>query len=766
MNRVVTALRDRFRASDALHASANALIASTALTSVAGLAFWAMAARWLPADAVGIGTALVSVLTLLANLATLGLRNGLVRFLPEAGGMTRQLIAWSYLTCALAAVALSGAFLVGQPWWAGQLGFLRDNAITITAFVVATVVWMLFVLQDHVLIGLRGSVWVPIENLAYSVAKIAVLPLLTAAATWAVLGATVLPAILAVAGVGVLVWRLTRSTVSIPVTGRANSLRHLVRFAAADQIAWMVWVATPQVLTLIVLHLRGPEASAYYYMANMIGYSLYLITSNIGSALIAESAYDPVRGASHARTALVHSVRLVLPLAVIGVLIGPYVLRFLGEDYAENAGTAMQLIILSALPQTIVGISVNTARVRREMSTVVVTYVFLAVAIWGGSWMTLQWWGVTGVGATILAAQTAAALGLLASGRTGLAVNAPTAGAVWATIARLSLAARYRATRREHGRWVRPALEALDAGDDSSESRVMRSDSDTLVVAVTGCNEDFVLKIGRSEAADRNLTRHVDAVATVRSRCGPEFAALLPEVLDRATVGERTVVRETLLPGHAPATVPAPVAMAAISRLHQHTARTLTVTSHLMAVWVDAPASYLLGLDPGDRNHAVVSRITAYLRESLLDEEITVSCTHGDFWPGNVLASGLDPDREVTGIVDWENFMDPGLPDTDPLHWYLSTRPGDLGPAVCSVLDDPGQLGEYRESVGVRPANPQIDPGCLVVLVWLWHVANTLARSTRSGPGRIWLLRNVHPVLRRFGSDSPSITGGLRAGHA
>ena len=434
MTRLAATLRGRLRASDALHASANALIVSTAVTSVAGLGFWALAARWLPADAVGIGTALVSVLTLLANLATLGLRNGLVRFLPSAGASTRRLIAGSSLACALAAVILSGVFLVGQPWWAGRLGFLRDDVLTIGVFTAATVVWVLFVLQDHVLIGLRKSIWVPAKNLAYSIGKIALLPVLTAAATWAVFAATVLPAVLAVAGVSLLVRRLTRSAGVGPVPETPISIRHLVRFAAADQVAWLVWVATPHVLTLIVLHVQGPEASAYYYIANMIGYSLYLVTSNIGSALIAESVHDPVHAASHARSALTHSVRLVFPLAAVGVVLGPYALRILGADYAIHASTAMQLIILSALPQTIVGISVNTARVRREMSTVVGTYVFLAVAIWGGSWITLRWWGVTGVGATILVSQSLAALGLVLSGRTGLAPGpAVGRGAHWRT---------------------------------------------------------------------------------------------------------------------------------------------------------------------------------------------------------------------------------------------------------------------------------------------------------------------------------------------
>lgn len=760
----VAALWQRIRGADALHANANALIVSTAVTSVAGLAFWALAARWLPADSVGIGTALVSVLTLLANVATLGLRNGMVRFLPEAGASTRRVITTSCLSCALAALALSAVFLVGQPLWAGQLAFLRDDAVAVVAFAGSTVVWVLFVLQDHVLIGLRKSVWVPVKNLAYSLGKIAALPLVATLSAWAVLGATVLPAVLAVVGVGVLVMALTRDGGAPRELRPPMSVGQLVRFAAADQIAWLVWVATPHVLTLIVLHVKGPEASAYYYMANMIGYSLYLVTSNIGSALIAESAHDPVRAASHARTALAHSVRLVFPLAIVGVLVGPFALRIMGEDYAAHAGAAMQLIILSALPQTIVGISVNTARVRHEMSTVVMTYVFLAVTIWGGSWITLQWWGVTGVGATILVAQSAAALGLVLTGRTGLMSGVPTADTVWAAVASLSLAARRSRSRRDQRRLLRPVLEAC-AVPEAVEARTLGSDSDSLVAAVSGPAGDFVLKIATTAAADRNLARHAETVGELHLLCDAGVTELVPVVVERVIVDGRTVVRETLLPGQTPTTDPGPVAAAAITRLHMATARSVLVTPELAERWIDLPAAAVAGLDVGDRHRAAVDRIASYLRDELVGRTITVSWTHGDYWPGNVLVSGDPPHQTVTGIIDWEDAMDPGLPDADLVHWYLSTRISDLGAAVCAALDDPGQVEGYFAPAGVVLPNAQLDPSAAVLLAWLWHVAHTRSRSTRSGPGRIWIARSVHPVLRRCAAASPSMSGGSSARH-
>lgn len=766
-NRLATVTRRIVGTGSALHANANALIVSTAVTSAAGLVFWAVAARWLPADAVGIGTALISVVTLLANLATLGLRNGLVRFLPAAGASTRRLVAGCYLTCAGAAVLLSAVFLVGQPRWAGHLDFLRDNALTVAVFTVSTVVWVLFVIQDDVLVGLRRSVWVPVENLAYAIAKIAVLPVLTVSAVWVVLAATVIPAAVAVLGVGLLLVRLTRPSEVGTAGGERIPVPQLARFAAADQTAWLISACTIPVLVLIVLEVEGPQASAYFYMANMIGYSLYLVTSNIGSALVAESVHDPARAAEHARTAVVHSARLVVPLAVVGVIAGPLVLRAFGAEYAAHAGTALQLIILSAIPQLVVGISISTARVRREMSTVVVTNLFLAVAIWGGSWLTLRWWGVTGVGATILAAYTLAALGLLLSGRTGLGTPAQTAVATWAPVARLSRAVRSLRERRARRRLVPRALTALSALGGSGSTalpvvRALKSDSDTLVAAVDTGSGAFVLKMATSDAADRNLARHVDTVATLRGHHGAPYVELLPRVSERITVGGHTVVRETLLPGRSPTDDPGPAAAAAITAVHADSVRSLMVSPALLEAWVEAPAAAVQRMIHGDRHAIEIDRIARYLRDGLVGQRVTAAGTHGDYWPGNVLVEEGPSGPELTGIVDWENHMDPGLPDADLAHWYLATRSADLGAAVCAVLDDPGRLTRYYEEVGVEAPNPHLGSALVVVFTWLWHVANTGTRATRRGPGRIWYSRSVTPVLRRFASDSRPEAGTAR----
>jgi ABC-type transport system involved in cytochrome c biogenesis permease subunit len=76
--------------------------------------------------------------------------------------------------------------VAGQPFWASKLAFLRSGPLSVLFFVAGTVVWVIFILQDNVLVGLRRTAWVPVENGLCSLAKISLLPLLAFTAQWAI----------------------------------------------------------------------------------------------------------------------------------------------------------------------------------------------------------------------------------------------------------------------------------------------------------------------------------------------------------------------------------------------------------------------------------------------------------------------------------------------------------------------------------------------------------------------------------------------------
>jgi O-antigen/teichoic acid export membrane protein len=736
--------------------SAYALIAGTGLTSILGLAFWVLTARLLPPEAVGTGSALIAAMTFLGTLSTLGFRNGLVRFLAPAGASARRLIVTCYVLCASAAVLAAVVFIAGQPWWASKLDFLRQDRLLAAGFIAATAVWVLFVLEDHALIGLRRAGWVPVTNGIYSAVKIALLPALVAGTAYGLFAAFALPAAPIVVLVTILVLRVTSQQRDV---ADVENLRipHLVRFAIADHSSALLWLATTELLTLVVLQKTDAEASAYYFMSFTIAYSLFLLSSNVGSAFVAEAARFPARAGSLAREALRHAASLVVPLSLVGVVLTPLALRILGQGYATNGTVLLRLLLLSAIPQVVIGISLGAARVRRDNRLILAVYAAQALGVFGGTALTIDRWGLTGVGLSWLVTQTAVALVLILTRRTGTEPGGiELGGAVdWAgkAVSRLRRRRNHRLARHLVG----PALSVCGLAAQRAESRLLPSDSDALILALEGQPEPQVLKIATTPAASRGLDRHADTLSELRhSLDSSRLLTLVPRVLERGTVQGLTVLLETKLPG-----VTRPdraggweleAAAAAITELHRSTDSVVTVDEATIRDWVDTPIGKLRQIKPLHGADLALDRLTDTLYRALLGQHVIMSRVHGDYWLGNIL---LRPDGErvkVTGIVDWENARRVGLPDCDLIHLWLTSQPSELGSTVRRAVISPDTVQTAVVGLGVSWTNPQLSTAHLVLLAWLWHVTAELERATRNRVGRLWLARTVRPVLELVGS--------------
>ena len=734
---------------DPMRRSAYALILGTGLTSGLGFVFWIVAARWLPPATVGIGAALVSAMTLLATVSTLGLRNGLIRFLPTAGAASRRLALSAYGVCAVTAMLAALAFVAGQPLWASKLAFLRSGPLSVLFFVAGTVVWVIFILQDNVLVGLRRTAWVPVENGLCSLAKIGLLPLLAFTAQWAIFAASVLPA---AAAVFVVTIALLRVSGRINVAdGEPVRVPALVRFAAAEHFSAILWMGTTDLITLLVLNQAGSEEAAYYYMASTIGYAVLLVTSNIGSALVAEGARYPERTVPLARQAFLHAARLVIPLVAIGIVLTPLGLQLIGPDYAEHGSTALRLLLASAVPQILVGISVSVARIRRDLRTITSVYTALAVGAISGSALLLRPLGLTGVGLAFLCTQLAVAITLLLTGRSGLWPNDSRWRHAITQFKGLPLALRRHGNRRTARRTLPAAFNALGLPRTASW-RLLPSDFDTLVVAIDHPEPTLVLKIATSDASSHGLDRHAEMTADLHAEKLPSgLSRLAPKPLRRGLVEGYSALLESRLPGvvatDTGATGIAAEALSAISELHEATARQTRVDSELLRDWIDKPISQLRLAAGQGRYDNGLNQLADMLNEALIGRSLTTSVVHGDFWPGNVLVESTDVGPELTGIVDWENAKRVGLPDADVVHWWLSEQPGELGSTVRHALIDTAWAERELSGLPVSLPNPQLAIGSLVLLTWLWHCSAGIARVNRHRVSRVWLSRNVWPIL-------------------
>ncbi|MFQ5471711.1 MAG: lipopolysaccharide biosynthesis protein, partial [Dehalococcoidia bacterium] len=258
-SRLLTLLREP------LYTSALYLWISAASVGLGGLAYWSLTARLYEPDDVGRASAALSVLIFVGMFSHLGLGLGLIRFLPESPDEGPRLVNVVFTASAAFAMVASAVFLVGLPWWAPSLGFLRENPLHTIAIVLFAFSAVLITVQTHVFLAIRRAEYILAQTILLVLVRVVVVILMASffgafgiVAAWGL--ATVLAMLM---GFALLVGSFTgyrpRAIVDLP------AMRMMAPFSAGNHFADSVLSAPGLLMPLLVVTLVGSEEAAYFF---------------------------------------------------------------------------------------------------------------------------------------------------------------------------------------------------------------------------------------------------------------------------------------------------------------------------------------------------------------------------------------------------------------------------------------------------------------------------------------------------------------------
>ncbi len=787
-----------------LYRNGYALVLSSLSTSGLGMVYWILAAHLYPAEVVGFNSALISAMMFLSAVAQLNLNNGLIRFVRNAGRSARR---FAFIAYAIS-IAMSGVvclvFLVGLKFWAPAMSVISASPLLVAWFVVATATWCIFALQDGLLTGIRFATWVPVENTIYSLVKIALLvifaffiPQLGIFSAWTLgVVALIIPTTF-------LIFRflLPRQADTAQDEKSSFTSTQVVKFVAADYLGGVSWMACTYLMPVIVTNLVGSAANAYFYLAWTIANTLYLITTNIGSSLVAETATDPDRIWSHLHRVFLQIVSLVIPMALILTLGAPYILKIFGNRYSIEGALLLRLLVLSAIPNMITTLFVSVARAQQRKVAMLTTMVSLSVTILVLSYLLMPRLGILGVGIAWLVGQTIVAVVILLTQSTSWSSGGnPMQRAaryplprfptwlrfVYQTVAQLKIIA---PSRRIMTSWrsknqrayvlnllpeilrLIPAQKDYPLPETWTQLRHIPTVTDKQVTFIgsPGMIPVAVLKLTRTEQGLRSTLHEKEVLEELHSdpRLGG-FKKMVPKVLIKGEVGNQVYLVEQILPGvtaydffrncmrcaHIQAQ-----AIARITEFHKATASFKEIGSSEMERWVGEPIlavqTSLASLSLLENYRPALDRLATRLYTAFSGCRLPLSWVHGDFFPANILVT---PDgKEVTGFVDWELAQKESLPLLDLCLLLISTRmvveKKEMG-AVVNAMSS-GEKWTRNESGFWMWANQQLGSGlpdrqAVVLLCWLHHIANNIMKSARYRSHRMWVFNNIETVLHEL----------------
>lgn len=338
--------------------NAAALVVSAAGTSVLGLGFWGIAAHLASAEVIGRTSAEIAVMSMLANLAQLSFGSIFERFLPVAGVRTRSFVKRAYVMCTATALTLAVIYAFSE------LGrsVLPHVFFWRIFFVAAVAMWTLFILQDNVLVGLRASRWVPVENILFAIAKLALLPaMLSLFAAQGVFLAWSAPVAVAIIAVNWYLFtrRIPEHEASQARTESLPQTRELFLLAGAQYATLLFSVFTPSIAALVVIERLGAVANAHYYVPSLITGGLLLFIVSISRVFLVEAVSEPYAMRQHADAAIRAMSAVIVPSVVVGVAFAPFFLRIFGPQYALHGTTLLRMLLL-ALPFSAVSLFYST----------------------------------------------------------------------------------------------------------------------------------------------------------------------------------------------------------------------------------------------------------------------------------------------------------------------------------------------------------------------------------------------------------------------
>ena len=380
------------------------LVFSNLLTGVLGLVFWGAAARLYPAEAVGVGAAVLTSGVMLSTLSLLSIDTLYERFLPMAGVRTGTLVMRGFLIVAATALIAGVAVVAVGPSELFVSGWMM------ILYPLLVMEHALFALQDKATAGLGVARWAAAKNTFHAVVKLAALVALawTGSALSIVLawGATG-----AVAVVVVLLAMRRRYRTDPQFLGPPTlpSDRQILLYFRTSFGLTAVWAIAPLVIPLIVLSQFGAEANAHFAVTWAIVNALYITVHLILSPYVAEVAAHPDKLYALSRRMLQTMAVVALGGSLGLMLIGPFALGLVGGEYRSEGEGLLYLAALFIPLSAVAAVYEGFARVNRKLGLIFAARTVGTVLIIGGSYVGTAMFGVVGVGWAYLVAEAVTA---------------------------------------------------------------------------------------------------------------------------------------------------------------------------------------------------------------------------------------------------------------------------------------------------------------------------------------------------------------------
>lgn len=377
-------VREAFQAQQDLLGNALSLAGTTLATSLLGVGYWWIAARFLTPSSIGYGSAALSAASLLATFGVLGFGSMLMGRVAGTATDPGGLIATGLVTAGAASAALGLLFAILLSQTVPHFVPYAATGPRVLLFVGIVSLTAISLVLDNALLGLFLGSMQLIRNVVFALVKLGLLAVLASRVADHA-GVTIIASwsLAIFASFCTVAFLLSRAGKRVVHTPRITALQTSAGSALMHHWLNLATFTPRTAVPLMVTALLSADLNGAFYPAWLVATMVYIIPTHLSISLFAVGSSNPDAFASKTRVSTKLALVIGLPLSVSLAVAAHPLLQLFGGPYAAHATGAFQLLMLAYIPNIARFHYVTIRRVQsrlREASSVMTALGALEVA--------------------------------------------------------------------------------------------------------------------------------------------------------------------------------------------------------------------------------------------------------------------------------------------------------------------------------------------------------------------------------------------------
>jgi O-antigen/teichoic acid export membrane protein len=172
----------------------------------------------------------------------------------------------------------------------------------------------------------------------------------------------------------------------------------LWHYSAGNYISSIFSMAPHWVLPIMVVNISGSAQNAYFYITWTISSLLHAVPVAASNSLFVEGSHSKDDLYLNIRKTLIFIYTLMIPIIIVVIILGNYILGLFGPEYATHGATLLKIMAFSSIFMSLNMIYHTVLRINNRIKELCILDAFQAIFILIGSYLILPVNGTLGIG--------------------------------------------------------------------------------------------------------------------------------------------------------------------------------------------------------------------------------------------------------------------------------------------------------------------------------------------------------------------------------